>query len=766
MKWSVLSLIFLCSLLAGKCFAQVTCAVKLTSPVPAAVLSGTPTVKVTDTCTGGGYSFNALYVMPPGGSPATTFWFAQNSGSYSLDTTQFPNGQYRMDVIAWDGTATHKFGQTAQDTFVTISNAAVPTPVTTPAPTSRTGPVACAVTLLSPATGASISRIVPVSVNDTCTGGSYSFNALYVTSAGGVTNTYWFAQNSGSFSLDTTQFANGQYHMDVIAWNNTATVKYGQTAQDSIVTVANAAVSPTPSARPTATPSKTPTLTRTPAPTARPTPSLARPTPTPVVSAASPTPPVLTPTSTAPVSTPTPVPVTGSVVRANDFLNSMGAVTHDIQGLDSPGSIVSGFQYTGLRIGRDDGTYNLGTNTTGGGLVQDLCNIHTATINAATNPAGVLYHELPLSGDLTNTQAQWDYLAGCGAMLEAEGPNEPNNQPFAYKGVACNAGSTFLGCAEFQRDLYAMVKNDPALKNFKVAGITEVGAEPDDVGLQFLTIPSGSGLSMPDGTVYADIANAHNYVQGNGPAATTLIDNQARLAESVQSTSAYSSPTGSLWDLYGEYWGHTWNKGFAAGSTGQFDRPKESTENGWNVYVPGANIGTDKQGRLLTDLYLDGYQMGFSETIMYKLFDENGDAGNGMFCNDLQSQTECNSAAAPGTSGDATLFGRYVHNLTTILSDNSSGFTPKALNVSVSNLPPTGYYQLMEKSNGIYELAVWGEAFASELSTPVTVSLGASYAVVNVYDITAGTTPVSKLSNVNSATLNLNDHAIIVEFHN
>jgi hypothetical protein len=51
-----------------------------------------------------------------------------------------------------------------------------------------------------------------------------------------------------------------------------------------------------------------------------------------------------------------------------------------------------------------------------------------------------------------------------------------------------------------------------------------------------------------------DIANAHNYIQGNGGAGTTLIDNHVRYAETI----ARSGPYAGLWDTYGEYWGNTW----------------------------------------------------------------------------------------------------------------------------------------------------------------------------------------------------------------
>jgi hypothetical protein len=422
-----------------------------------------------------------------------------------------------------------------------------------------------------------------------------------------------------------------------------------------------------------------------------------------------------------------------TAVRANDFLNTMGAATHVIQGLNTPQSVINGIGYLGIRNIRDDASTSSGSP---GRL--DLCNIHTAT--------GALVDELPVvnsdPNNVSDTQAEWDQLAGCGAYLQAEGPNEPNNFPFTYNGTQCNINTTFLPCAQFQTALYSMVKGDNALKNFPVLGMTSPGAEPNNVGVQWLTIPSGSGLVMPDGTVYADTANIHNYVQGNGSAGTTLENNHARLAETVCS--------GGPWDLCGEYWGNTWNKGFAGASTGQNDRPKETTETGWNINT--ANIGQAAQGKLLTDVYLDAYQLGFSHTFVYLMF--NDDSGWGFF----------NVNGDEADAGNATLMGVYTHNLTSILADTSSGFTPNTLPVTVTGLPSTGYSQLFQKSNGSYVLAVWGESFASETSTPITVNLGATYSHVAAYDITQGTTPTASYSNVSSVPLTLNDHALLVQF--
>ena len=333
-------------------------------------------------------------------------------------------------------------------------------------------------------------------------------------------------------------------------------------------------------------------------------------------------------------------------------------------------------------------------------------------------------------------------------MLEAEGPNEPNNFSFYYNGNLCSVSGSFLGCALYQEALYAMVKGDAILKNYPIVGLSEPGAEPDNQGLQFLTIPSGAGTIQPAGTVFADIANAHNYVEGNGTAGQTLIDSHARYAESV----ARSGPYAGDWDVYGEYWGNTWNKGFAGASTGQNDRPKMTTETGWNI--GNGSITADQQGRLITDLYLDAFQLGWQKTFVYQMFNEPSNTGYGMF----------NQNGDEADASNATDLGIYIHNLTTILRDNSSNFTPGTVNLALSNLPSSGYYQLMQKSTGIYELVIWGEAFASETSTAVTINLGSSYATVNVYDITGGTSAARSYSNTSSVSVNLTDHAMIVEF--
>jgi hypothetical protein len=426
-------------------------------------------------------------------------------------------------------------------------------------------------------------------------------------------------------------------------------------------------------------------------------------------------------------------------IRANDFLESLGACTHIIQGMDSPIRVQAGIRYLGIRNIRDDGTTNRR-------LVGALCAIHKAT--------GAMVDELPLGGDLTATQAQWEKLAACGALVAAEGPNEPNNFGFSYKGNQCssnNGNGTFLPCAQFQAALYSMVHADPKLAGIPVWGMTDVGAEPDNVGLQWLKIPYGSNASMPDGTQYADVANTHNYVQGHGSSAQTLEDNQAFWAESVNR----GGTCAGCFDVYGEYWGGaggspgqgTWAKGYPIKVLGQNQIPKVTTETGWNI-TNTASVSDDMRGRLLTDVYFQAYKQGWSKTFIYLMFNNTtGDNGYGIM----------DPPARP------TLLGRYIHNLTSILADNSSVFSPGSVNCSFSGMPSTGYTMLMQKSNGKYELVVWGEAFASKMPSTITINLHATYPV-KVYDITQGPTPIREPGRVTSVQLPLTDHAMIVEF--
>ena len=330
-----------------------------------------------------------------------------------------------------------------------------------------------------------------------------------------------------------------------------------------------------------------------------------------------------------------------------------------------------------------------------------------------------------------------EQLAAAGALLAVEGPNEPNNWPVTYLGQT-SSSTTSLPIAKFQRDLFAAVKADTSLKGIPVFHSSEAGgSEPDNCGLQFLTIPSGAGTLMPDGTVYADYANTHNYVCGHSG---KLVDNVCWSAE---------DPTlNGDWDgLYVEY-GHTWwGAGFNGYTNSQLvTLPRVTTETGWTTSGSATSLTEEQQARLFLNLYLAAYKRNWSYTFIYMLRDDPNQGYWGLFHTDYTPK----------------LSGTYLHSLTTILADSNEIAALGQVNYSIPNQPSTVHDLLMQKSSGVYDLVVWNER-PSGGSNSVTVDLGASFPAVKVYDPTTGTSAVQTLADVNSVSLTLSDHPNIVE---
>ena len=101
--------------------------------------------------------------------------------------------------------------------------------------------------------------------------------------------------------------------------------------------------------------------------------------------------------------------------------------------------------------------------------------------------------------------------------------------------------------------------------------------------------------------------------------------------------------------------------------------------------------------------------------------------------------------------------------IASILDDTGEIAAPGKLNYSIANEPQTVHDLLMQKSNGTFELAVWGEQVSG--SNHISVNLGASHAEVKVYDPTIGTAPTQTLKNANSVALVVSDHVLIIELN-
>jgi hypothetical protein len=407
-----------------------------------------------------------------------------------------------------------------------------------------------------------------------------------------------------------------------------------------------------------------------------------------------------------------PTKVAVPAIPVADFLNSLGVVTKVDQGYNYQ-NYIPALQYIGVHNVRDGIS-----NTDALIAMHQQAGAEVDLINSSCNLSGVL--------------AAAHTLVQGNALLSIEGPNEPNNEPVCG-GAGPNPGSNWVPVAQYQTSLYTAVKADPVLNTYPVFGVSEVGAENDNTGMQWLVIPTGSNVELPDGTAYADYINNHNYVSGN---CGGYVDNQAWM-------SADPSLNG-CWDgMYGNA-SLTWLKKFPGYPSTQLSSiPRVTTETGWDSVVnPG---GLYVQGIILVNTYLDQFVRGWAYTFIYELGNGEGGGGNqGLFNNDWTPR--------PAAT--------YIHNLTTILADPGTLTTPGSLAFTVLNASPTVHTLLMQKSNGKYELAIWDEQVQG--NSYVSIKLGA-VSTVNVYDTTEGTTPVRMLQKARNIFLTLSDHADIVE---
>ncbi|MBV9868983.1 MAG: hypothetical protein JO316_26860 [Abitibacteriaceae bacterium] len=326
-------------------------------------------------------------------------------------------------------------------------------------------------------------------------------------------------------------------------------------------------------------------------------------------------------------------------------------------------------------------------------------------------------------------------VAAAGALLGFEGPNEPNNWGITYGGQTGGRDQSWVPVANLQRDLYQAVKSDPLLKNYPVFSISENGAEKDNVGLQFLTIPKGAGTTMPEGTKYADYANVHNYIYH--PNSPNVEDNKTWNA-------ADPGPACKVDGLYGEY-GVTWAHHYLGYSTTDLvTLPRVTTETGTTI---GNGVTEEIHALNLLSMYLDQFKRGWSYTNVYLLRDRVDEGGNQQFGFYRPDYTPRKAAV-------------YLHNLTTILADSGSGAKLGQLNYTIPEEPATVHDMLLQKSDGTLALVVWGEQVQG--SSNVTIHLGHRYAGIQVYDPTVGTTPVQTPVRSDSLALTLSDHPLII----
>jgi hypothetical protein len=411
-----------------------------------------------------------------------------------------------------------------------------------------------------------------------------------------------------------------------------------------------------------------------------------------------------------------------AAARATDFLNSIGTLSAISVRGESLQKTIECASYLGIRW--------LRAGIEGDVPLQQFIDLH--------RQAGLRFSWGFGSGsaDIAKLIQTARQIESAGALLAFEGPNEPNNWGITFQGRAGGRNQTWMPVAKLMHDLCLAVKNDPALQRYPVWSISEGGAETDNVGLQFLTIPQGADTLMPAGTKYADYANVHNYIYH--PNAPGLEDNKTWKAADPTSACKVDG-------LYGEY-GLTWAHHYPGYSEADLlVLPRVTTETGTTI---GDAITEEIQALNLMSMYLDQFKRGWSYTAVYLLRDRVDEAGNQKFGFYNPDYTPRKAAV-------------YLHNLTTILSDRGFLKKPGRLDYSIPGEPATMHDLLLQRSDGAFELVVWGERVQG--SNDVSVNLGGTRASVNVYDPTIGTSPTQTLTNVRSVPLTLSDHPMIVE---
>ena len=357
-----------------------------------------------------------------------------------------------------------------------------------------------------------------------------------------------------------------------------------------------------------------------------------------------------------------------------------------------------------------------------------------------TSKTGVRFSWGLVSGgtDLKKLIGTAKQLAAADALLAFEGNNEPNNWGVTYQGEKGGGRApSWLAVAKLQRDLYDAVKCDPVLTKYPVWSISENGAERDNVGLQFLTIPKGGGMLMPDDTKYADYAVCHNYIYH--PASPGLADNKTWNA--ADPTSACK--VDGLYGNYGLTWAHHY-RGYPQAEL--LTLPRVTTETGCQV---GGAITEDIHALNLLSVYLDQFKRGWSYTSVYILRDRADERGNQRF----------GFYRPDYTSRKAAL---YLHNLTTILVDRGTLREPGKFDYSIPEEPTTVHDMLLQNSDGTFQLVIWDERVIG--ADRVTIHLGSTHASVKVYDPTVGTEPVQTPNGINSLALTLSNHPVIIAF--
>jgi Ca2+-binding RTX toxin-like protein len=167
--------------------------------------------------------------------------------------------------------------------------------------------------------------------------------------------------------------------------------------------------------------------------------------------------------------------------------------------------------------------------------------------------------------------------------------------------------------------------------------------------------------------------------------------------------------------------------------------PVITTEIGWdNRYHTEADAA-----RYTLQAVFDGIENGNVKTYFYSLYDD----GSGKF-------------GLMNADGTAKLTGKALHNLTTIMADTGGAPRSDTLGYNLTGTTAADHTLLFQKSNGVFQMAVWNE---TEAAHDVTLTLDKTAQTIRIYHPLTGESAVQTVSATGTITFTVPNHPVIVE---
>jgi hypothetical protein len=474
----------------------------------------------------------------------------------------------------------------------------------------------------------------------------------------------------------------------------------------------------------------------------------------------------------------------------------------------------------------------------GMGFIRDTCTASATAIAiyqaiAAKNIKFIFGTDVDTNPTLTTAGLVTAYTSmvnalGPNSIVAFEAPNEPAIETWIYNSVTATkttAPPGWLPVAQFMAAMYTAIRSTPAFTGIPYIQTTLQGVEPDNCGLQFLSIPygynhvtkttngstaagnatlhfasvaqgigSGSliaghyiyGTNIPNGTTISSTTGTtvvmSNTATGSGVANGASIRFGARMPDgttfgdllneheyAIQSNQNVQAIDIARTDDLHNNVVTTWQQGYPGYGTlaNAYKNRRIITEYGCAVGTPSANgflVDARTQAANLLNAWLDYVLIwGYDYFCIYGMYDQTVEApvSWGLY----------SALGTPRTSGT------WLGNLTTILADNTSPslaskFAPGALGYQTTTLPSgTAFTRLLQRSDGTFFILIWDNYVDWNIGTgaPITVtptSVTVTFArngSVNVYDPSIGTSAQQTLSG-NSVTISLADYPQVITF--